>query len=62
MNPTLWKPHEKATSMDNESLCRPFSESEIKKALFMMETNKAADPDNIPIEFFQSCWEIVKKT
>jgi len=26
-----------------------------------MEKNKAAGPDGIPIEFFQTCWEIVKK-
>jgi hypothetical protein len=25
-----------------------------------MEKNKVADPDKIPIEFYQSCWEIVK--
>ena len=26
-----------------------------------MEKNKAAGPDSIPIEFFQGCWEIVRK-
>jgi hypothetical protein len=25
-----------------------------------MEINKAAGPDKIPIEFYQTCWEIVK--
>ena len=25
-----------------------------------MEKNKAAGPNNIPIEFFQHCWEIIK--
>lgn len=25
-----------------------------------MKPNKAPCPDNIPIEFFQYCWEIVK--
>jgi len=25
-----------------------------------MEKNKAAGPDGMPVEFFQSCWEIVK--
>ena len=26
-----------------------------------MEHNKAAGPDSIPIEFFQTCWEIIKE-
>ena len=46
---------------DNELLCKPFSEGEIKEALFQMEKNKVAGTDGIPIEFFQTCWEIVKK-
>jgi hypothetical protein len=25
-----------------------------------MERNKVAGPDKIPIEFYQSCWDIVK--
>ena len=56
----LWKEGEKVSSADNDFLCRPFSENEIKDALFSMERNKAAGPDNIPTEFFQSCWSIVK--
>lgn len=26
-----------------------------------MEKNKAAGPDGIPIEFYQTCWEIIKE-
>jgi len=33
---------------------------EIKDALLEMETSKAAELDAIPIEFYQSCWNIVK--
>jgi len=47
-------------SQDNEDLCKPFTEVEINDALLEMETNKAAGPDAIPIEFYQSCWNIVK--
>jgi hypothetical protein len=25
-----------------------------------METNKAVGPDKIPIEFYQTCWDVVK--
>jgi hypothetical protein len=35
-------------------------EEELKHALFGMERNKAACPDGLPIEFFQSCWEIIR--
>ena len=41
-------------------LCSPFSENKIKGAMFHMEKNKAARPDKIPIEFYQSYWDIVK--
>lgn len=49
------------TAADNEFLCRPFSEEEIKNALYSMEKNKAAGPDKIPIEFYQECWNVIKK-
>lgn len=26
-----------------------------------MEKNKAAGPDSIPIEFYQTCWDIIKQ-
>lgn len=48
------------TEEDNRDLCRPFSEKEIKEALFQMEHNKAGS-DSIPIEFYQANWEIVKE-
>lgn len=57
---SLWEELEQVTNQDNEALCRPFSESEIKDALFQMEKNKAARPDKIPIEFYQCCWNIIK--
>ena len=48
----MWEGETKVSESDNEHLCRPFSEEEIKFALFQMEHNKAAGPDNIPIEFY----------
>jgi hypothetical protein len=26
-----------------------------------MEKNKVVGPDNVPVEFYQTCWEIIKK-
>ena len=48
----MWEGETKLSESDNEHLCRPFSEEEIKFALFQLEHNKAAGPDNIPIEFY----------
>lgn len=57
----MWEPCDKLEDIDNFILTRPFSDTEIKNYLFSMRPNKAAGPDNIPIEFFQHCWGIVKK-
>ena len=51
----MWEPNEKLSNIDNFILTRPFSETEIKNALFSMKKNKAPGPDNMPIEFFQHC-------
>lgn len=40
------------SEMDNSLLCRPFSEKEVKEALWQLEKNKAIGPDKIPIEFY----------
>lgn len=60
LHPSLFEDAVKLNDRDNEELCKPFSESEIKSALFQMEHNKAAGPDKMPVEFFQTCWEIIK--
>jgi mannosylglycoprotein endo-beta-mannosidase len=57
----MWKEGEKVTEADNDEITKPFSEEEIKEAFFQMETNKLAGPDNIPIELYQKCWEIIKE-
>jgi hypothetical protein len=56
----LWGENEKLCAADNDVLCKPFTVEQIEYALFRMEKNKAAGPDSIPIEFFQTCWAIVK--
>lgn len=60
MDPGIWENIVCVSETDNAFLCRPFSENEIKEALWQMESNKAAGPDKIPIEFYQSCWNFVK--
>lgn len=57
---SIWDEIEKLSDVENDGLCKPFSKDEIKTALFQMERNKAAGPDKISIEFYQTCWEMVK--
>jgi hypothetical protein len=59
-NHDMWESHEKINDVDNEILSKPFTMEEVKDALFSMKKNKAPGPDNIPIEFYQHCWDIVK--
>ena len=56
----MWEAHENLSAQDNEDLCRPFTMEEVKEALFSMDINRAPGPDQIPVEFYQFCWEIVK--
>lgn len=60
INPDLWDANEKLTDIDNKILDRPFSEEEVKQALYEMEKNKAAGPVGLPVDFFQNCWDLVK--
>jgi hypothetical protein len=60
INESLWEGAIRLSESDNDQLCRPFSETEIWNALSQMEKNKAAGLDNIPIEFYQDCWQTVK--
>ena len=60
VDPSLWHEDELVSDEDNIWLTRPFSENEIKEALFQMEPNKAAGPDSVPVEFFQTCWDVIK--
>jgi hypothetical protein len=60
IDPSLWPQEGKVNVQKNYDLTKPFSEEEIKYALFQMDKNKAAGPDGLPVEFFQVCWTIIK--
>ena len=60
MDPNAWSINEKLDEIDNADLCRAFTEAEVKVALFAMAHNRAPGPDNIPVEFYQVCWDVVK--
>ena len=60
MDETLRDDIPQVSEEENEVLTAPFSDEEIKTAVFYMEHNKAPGPDGFPNEFYQLCWEIVK--
>ncbi|KAL6141778.1 hypothetical protein ACLB2K_060065 [Fragaria x ananassa] len=43
----------------NEELTAPYSDEEIRAALFQMYPTKSSGPDGMPPEFFQKYWETV---
>ena len=49
------------SSAENDTLISPFSEQEIREAVFQMEHNKAPGPDGFLTEFYQVFWEVIKK-
>lgn len=60
LDPNCWEQNERVTREENEKLAKPFSMRELKEVVFSMETNTTPGPDHIPVEFFQSRWDIIK--
>ena len=48
------------TEDENNLLIAPFTEKEIKEAVFQMEHNKSPGSDGFPAEFYQVFQEIIK--
>ncbi|XP_019159989.1 PREDICTED: uncharacterized protein LOC109156592 [Ipomoea nil] len=49
----------RVTGTQNESLLRPFEESEVKSALFSMYPDKAPGPDGMNPGFYQHFWDVM---
>lgn len=45
---------------DGVALTAPFTEEEIKLAVWDCEGAKSPSPDGLGMEFYKSCWEIIK--
>jgi hypothetical protein len=46
---------------ENVVLTAPYTEDEIRKAIFQREHNKTLGPDGFPAEFYQTFWDTIKK-
>jgi hypothetical protein len=61
LDPECWKQNEKINEEENIQLVKPFTNEEIKKVVKTMKKNTAPGPDHMPVEFYQSCWEIIRE-
>jgi hypothetical protein len=56
----LWMDEENESNLENEELTKAFTEYEIKNSTLSYGKNKVAGPDGFPIEFYQTCWDLIK--
>lgn len=47
-------------SLDIEKLRQPFTEEEVKNAIFYMKIGSTLGPDGFSVTFYRTCWEIIK--
>ena len=48
------------SSLENAFLVAPFTEKEIRDAIFDMDHNKAPGADGFPAKFYQQFWDVIK--
>ena len=56
----FWEAEDKVSAEYNEFLDAPFSEQEIKDAVFGSYAEGAPGPDGLPFIFYQHFWDLVK--
>lgn len=61
LSTNFWDDRDKVTNEENEMLTSPFSEEEIKQAIFSCYAEGAPGPDGLPFLFYQKFWNFVKE-
>ena len=56
----FWSSSELVSMEENEILCAPFSEVEIKYGIFSCYADGAPGPDGFPFLFYQKFWDLIK--
>lgn len=49
------------SDVENNFFTEPFTEKEVKEAIFQMDHNKAPGPVGFPSEFYQVFWDVIKE-
>jgi hypothetical protein len=57
----FWSPRDLVTEEENDILCAPFSEAEIKETIFSCYAEGAHGPDGLPFLFYQKFWDLIKE-
>jgi len=60
LDENFWEEEDKLTSAENELLEAPFSEAEIKAAVFESYAEGAPGPDDFSFIFYQHFWDLIK--
>lgn len=61
INDDFYPDEERVNDLENQSLQKPFSEEEIKEAIFGSYFDGAPGPDGLSFLFLQNFWEVIKK-
>jgi hypothetical protein len=61
LSENFWEESQKVRSEENESLVAPFSEAEIKEAIFSCYPEGAPGLDGLSFIFYQKFWDVIKK-
>ena len=56
----FWAASDLVSEEENKILCAPFSEDEIKDAIFSCYAEGAPRPDGLPFLFYQKFWDLIK--
>lgn len=60
LSQNVWAQDRRLERGDREILCQPFTEEEVKRAIFDMKV-ESAPGNGFSVTFYRSCWEFIKE-